>query len=115
MKRGIVTLWLALAMPAVLALATPAAVAIASLPVGSTAQVTISSNGQSYSYTGILVRPNELAPCYASSAKQDVVLTGSYTIVAWPRPCPQLPLALSASAVGAYLRGGISLLVASSS
>ena|SRR5271165_1827060 len=87
--------------------------ALAQLPVGSTAQVTmLSSNGQTYIYTGILVRSNELAPCTAASNAQDVKLTGKYTIVSWPRPCPRLPLTISPAAVQKYLAGKVTLLSA---
>lgn len=89
--------------------------AIATPPIGSTAQVQLKSYGQTYTYTGILVKPNELAPCFAQSKKQDVILSGSYSIVAWPRPCPQIPLTISPTAVGRYLQGSVTLLQASQS
>ena len=85
-----------------------------SIPIGSTAQATMTVGNQTYAYTGILVSRTELAPCFATSSKQDVILRGTFKLIAWSRPCPQLPLAISTDAVNRYLRGGISLLQAAS-
>jgi hypothetical protein len=58
-------------------------------------------------YTGVLVKPNTLAPCNAKSAADDIVFNPKTDkLVAWAKPCPKLPRYLPASAVQMYLKSG---------
>jgi len=84
----------------------------AQVPVTVGATVQLTQGG--LQYTGILVKPNELAPCNAKSHKDDIVFNPSVdTLVVWPRPCPQMPRNLTPKAIQIFLTTDIDLVTAS--
>jgi hypothetical protein len=79
------------------------------LALGSTAELL--DKQTNLSIRGVLVAPNELAPCGSSSKADDIHFAPPrYAVNASPRPCPGLPLVLSATVRQAYLSGNASLI-----
>lgn len=71
-----------------------------SVRIGDTAVLTETD----VSYTGILVKSNELAPCNAKNNKDDLKFDPDKDkLVPAPRPCPNLPKVIPTSWVNYYL------------
>jgi|GEM_PF-4435889 hypothetical protein len=96
MKKNIIRALVAVALIASPAMAEGVA-------IGQTAQLTQGADH----YTGILVKPNALAPCNAKSSADDIKFDPKHdTLVAWSKPCPKLQRWLPAAAVNAFLKAG---------
>lgn len=79
------------------------------IAIGQTARLTQGD----LQYTGVIVKPNELAPCNAKSQADDIVFDPKKDkVVLWPKPCPKLPRYLPADAVNRYLSGHVDLTTA---
>jgi|ERR1700676_5190868 hypothetical protein len=89
------------ALVAVVLIASPALAD--DVAIGETAQLTQGTDH----YTGILVKPNALAPCNAKSSADTITFNPKTDkLVAWSKPCPKLRRWLPASAVNAFLKAG---------